>query len=187
MNRDNLTKLADYLESLPEDYKDFGMAGYLHVFDARKAAEYAQHNGGVAKCGTAACAIGHGPAAGILFPEPTADSIFWNNTTVPLYTKDDLEFPVDWVEACAPDWGEYSYEFFIDGEGDEAPEWAWCFGGSWAQIDDHHWGAAARIRYLLAGNEPPKVQTVRGVEIPFIDDAASEEHVALYDRFRKTA
>ena len=45
--RANLTKLADYLCNLPDDYQHFNMSYF------------------VSECGTSACAVGHGPAAGI--------------------------------------------------------------------------------------------------------------------------
>lgn len=63
MHRENLEKLRDYLVSLPEDYEYFDMG----IF-------YAEEEEGVAlgkvpqktTCGTVACAVGHGPAAGIM-------------------------------------------------------------------------------------------------------------------------
>ncbi len=45
MNKENLKKLADYLDTLPPDYIGFDMTFF--------------------QCGTVGCAVGHGPAAGI--------------------------------------------------------------------------------------------------------------------------
>lgn len=64
-HRDNLLKLAAYLEALPEDYGQFDM-GYFN-------AEVDDYNDTIDlplsdrkyDCGTVACAVGHGPAAGI--------------------------------------------------------------------------------------------------------------------------
>ena len=62
-HRTNLTKLADYLAKLPADYQHFDMRDYnrtssdggytLHLADRSY------------DCGTVACAVGHGPAAGV--------------------------------------------------------------------------------------------------------------------------
>jgi hypothetical protein len=64
-HRDNLLKLADYLEKLPDDYEQFHMYSYMAeryragwtTFDLNERSKPA--------CGTVACAVGHGPAAGI--------------------------------------------------------------------------------------------------------------------------
>lgn len=55
----NLRKLAAYLLTLPADYPDFEMDNFAQaqgVFGGSVAY--------VPACGTAACAVGHGPAAG---------------------------------------------------------------------------------------------------------------------------
>jgi len=51
-----LRKLADYLMKLPPDYKDFCMADY---------ARFERQPYEMKSCGSVACAVGHGPAAGI--------------------------------------------------------------------------------------------------------------------------
>jgi hypothetical protein len=55
MNCENLQKLATYLRSLPADYQEFDMEVYAS--DNSFAHPLS--------CGTAGCAIGHGPNAGI--------------------------------------------------------------------------------------------------------------------------
>lgn len=130
MNQENLDKLATYLEQLPVDYKHFDMEGYYdkdHQLTREQALDYALNNGGVDKfdCGTVACAVGHGPAAGIL--------LTLNETTI----------------FGAPDWDRYSKRFADGGD------FEWLFSSYWADMDNTHRGAAARIRYLLAGNEIP--------------------------------
>ena len=55
-HRDNLEKLAAYLEALPSNYQDFDML----VFNEENSNEPVRQT-----CGTAACAIGHGLSAGI--------------------------------------------------------------------------------------------------------------------------
>lgn len=69
----NLNKLADYLDGLPDDYAHFKMATYVgdygndgdddgisYEFDLGEA-----DTDRVLNCGTCACAVGHGPLAGI--------------------------------------------------------------------------------------------------------------------------
>lgn len=56
--RENLKKLADYLAALPDDYKQFEMRAFSSEND---------DEGPPIKvvCGTAGCAVGHGPNAGL--------------------------------------------------------------------------------------------------------------------------
>ncbi len=54
--RANLAKLSAYLKGLPADYSHFDM-GVYNSTDRKRATPR--------KCGTAACAAGHGPSAGI--------------------------------------------------------------------------------------------------------------------------
>lgn len=63
----NLRKLAAYLAALPKDYEHFDMEDYFTMGNNPFALYYV---GELRKrdyniCGTAACAAGHGPAAGI--------------------------------------------------------------------------------------------------------------------------
>lgn len=150
----NLEKLATYLEGLPKRYKHFGMASFTdNIADWEARKKYALENGGVAQmgCGTVACAVGHGPAAGVLF---TKDDIFF-------FSNGDARLK----------WWEYSYRNFC-GEGEI---WEWMFGGVWADIDNTHRGAAARIRYILSGRKVPE---------DFDYNWAKRKHRALYKEFR---
>lgn len=126
--RENLEKLAAYLEQLPADYQHFEMSTYVDpdYNKTKTVAEYALNNGGLNTCGTAGCAIGHGPAAGILF---TKEQFHWGR----------------------PSWGDY-VENFVDCEFDE--EYNWLFHPSWSYEDNTPHGAAARIRYFLANGIP---------------------------------
>lgn len=58
--RANLRTLADYLRQLPPEYPDFAMD--LFTRDGRGWSHDEAH---VIVCGTAACAAGHGPSAGV--------------------------------------------------------------------------------------------------------------------------
>ena len=64
----NLLKLADYLATLPDDYEQFDMSEYMMARDGDdrrywEIIDLAERSKPV--CGTVACAVGHGPAAGI--------------------------------------------------------------------------------------------------------------------------
>lgn len=126
--RRNLAKLAAYLEGLPRDYRHFNMGYYLKLKSNGDELAYVRKNGGVASCGTVACAVGHGPAAGILF---RSGDFVWGE----------------------PHWRAYAERFVPKEHG---PDCEWAFGGSWSHHDNHHWGAAARIRYLLKHGRPPE-------------------------------
>ena len=77
----NLKKLAKYLATLPDDYEKFHMKVYCSTIDeggyvgdedfGPNQADAILSN----KCGTVACALGHGPSAGIM---PTKDDHFWD-------------------------------------------------------------------------------------------------------------
>lgn len=131
--RKNLLKLAAYLESLPANYKHFDMEGYADhrgdcdlpmdkdLYAAKKPHEF------LANCGSVACAVGHGPAAGIrLFPEEVKER--WNEVS----------------------WSRYADRAF---GADDRGVFHFLFDGDWTDVDNHHYGAAARIRYYLATNE----------------------------------
>jgi hypothetical protein len=67
-HKDNLLKLATYLETLPDDYEQFDMRDYMMEPDGDdrrcwQAVDITERSKPV--CGTVACAVGHGPAAGI--------------------------------------------------------------------------------------------------------------------------
>lgn len=157
MNIENLTKLAVYLEGLPSDYDHFGMASFVesnHGFE--KLQNYALNNGGVHTCGTAACAAGHGPAAGILVPKK-------------------------YVTAYSVNWVLYSREKFdLD-----SAEWEWLFDGGWTDYDDTHQGAAARIRYLLEHKKPPRDQHGNGFAIIDVGGFGEPDHLELYRPYVK--
>jgi len=129
MHASNLDKLATYLEALPENYAHFNMGVYLTVrYYSAVAAEwvYAQNPQAlIHECGTVACALGHGPAAG-----------------VPALATSHLGI----------EWYDYAILQFVDEESDQ---FDWLFSGSWGDIDNTPHGAAKRIRYLLADKEIP--------------------------------
>jgi hypothetical protein len=74
MNRTNLDKLATYLEGLPADYRHFGMSAYMQSVD--RAHFFINQAPLAGSCGTIACAVGHGPAAGIPADEGT---VWWTD------------------------------------------------------------------------------------------------------------
>jgi hypothetical protein len=67
-HRDNLLKLADYLDALPDDYEQFDMSEYMMERDDQHPAYWGTlsiEERSKPVCGTVACAVGHGPSAGI--------------------------------------------------------------------------------------------------------------------------
>jgi hypothetical protein len=67
--RANLTNLAAHLKALPDDYGHFGMSTYANVMSDGYLETSCAWQKPVAidinVCGTAACAVGHGPVIGI--------------------------------------------------------------------------------------------------------------------------
>jgi hypothetical protein len=143
--KDNLCKLASYLQSLPEDYEHFDMSRFNGDDIQLLQREH---------CGTSACAAGHGPYAGI---SPAA-----------YYTGDGL---------YAIDWAKYSAREFLGrwDHTDDQSLWEWCFGGLWRRWDDHHYGAAARIRFLLENG---------GVPERFWTSEDGDDFVDAYSKYR---
>lgn len=144
--RQNLTTLATYLDTLPKDYEHFNMASYMCVnhtdnFDQLK--NYALLNGGVSECGTSACAVGHGPAAGLFFRE----NEFFEYEDGHIY----------------PNWSVYCRRAFIDdGFTTNGVAWSFLFSSSWRHVDNTTRGAAARIRYFLDNGIPEEYYWVSG-------------------------
>jgi hypothetical protein len=62
-HRENLLKLADYLDKLPDDYEQFHMREYMMTTGGREVMYIWEQT--KPDCGTVACAVGHGPSAGI--------------------------------------------------------------------------------------------------------------------------
>jgi hypothetical protein len=133
--RANLKKLADYLDTLPPDYKHFDMTYYtdhegncdledIDELASKRPQEF------LANCGTVACAIGHGPAAGIR------------------RYRTDIDCDGDF------DWDEYSERVFGCISDNEVFEY--LFDSNWCHNDNTHYGAAARIRYYLENGVPKK-------------------------------
>jgi hypothetical protein len=127
-HKDNLLKLADYLDALPADYKEFDMRDYNTVkADTLSGTRSLDPNKRRYGCGTAACALGHGPAAGIR-----------------VYG--------DWC------WDDYCKRVFgIDRDfRRNTDEFDYLFGSTWTQYDNTPHGAAARIRtYVELGGKTP--------------------------------
>lgn len=78
-HRANLDKLAAYLESLPEDYDRLKMAQFVTIDHSWAAYSYSPQFGAErfkTDCTTCACALGHGPAAGLPVDDYDRD---WND------------------------------------------------------------------------------------------------------------
>jgi len=141
----NLATLAVYLEKLPIDYQHFRMSTY---YSGSNDEEYVVCEEPMT-CGSVACAVGHGPAAGICAPYP---DIGWNDYA-----------------------GLFTGNIYASTESNAC--YNWCFSGRWAMIDDTHRGAAARIRYLLDKGVPEGFD-VSSLPTPF-DPPTGEQRALL--------
>lgn len=138
-NLANLIKLAYYLESLPEDYAHFDMHNYFDLHTTKLSGypltlnhleqyKYIKKQRTLQKCGAVACALGHGIAAGVAPP------------TYPYKHIEDVNIRIFWddYEKLFTNDNKLIYDF--------------VFSSIWGEVDNHHYGAAARIRFLLAGH-----------------------------------
>jgi hypothetical protein len=129
--RDNLIKLLAHLMSLPDDYKYLDMRHYQAVVtDKRELVESVdvQNPKMPGECGTVACAVGHGPAAG-----------------VPVTSKDRGWYA--YAERCFVGTSHDSYDFYVN--------FVFIFDGDWSGIDNSVKGVCARIGYFLTEGLPP--------------------------------
>lgn len=118
--RGNLAALAEYLESGPAlrfDMARFAADGERHEIDPEA----------MLRCGTAACALGHGPFAGL----PAKRQEEWKDYAFRVFGVGPTDI------------------------GSQSPAFLWMFGGAWAEIDNSPDGAAARIRWFLRNGVPP--------------------------------
>ena len=91
-NRENNEKLAHYLMSLPRDYEHFNMSIFSSA--SKHLAEKKDF-----ECGTAGCAIGHGPNAGIKPSRPMS----WNNYYLEYFEPNN--FSAHFFDWCfSPNW-----------------------------------------------------------------------------------
>jgi hypothetical protein len=125
-HKDNLLKLAAYLETLPDDYERFDMFEYMMECDGddrRYWETLGPDERSKPSCGTVACAVGHGPAAGIR-----------------IYRD------LDWTDYSARVFGEFEGDYLV---------WDYMFSPRWSHTDNTPKGAAARIRtYVTLGHTP---------------------------------
>jgi len=127
----NCAKLASYLETLPEGYEHFAMDCFYGDDNLATVSGYNV-------CGTVACAIGHGPAAGVKVG------------------RDDR------LRSGAILWWSYSDRFATP----HTPAWLFMFDGEWAEVDNTPQGAAQRIRWILDGNDPLGVGDLSYKQVP---------------------
>lgn len=123
IQRANIAALADYLRTLPADYSHFNMGRYSYDDIGPADVSLAM------ECGTAACAVGHGPLAdGIVQPGTICSSM------------------VD-------SWNYYCLQAFgVDADGEV---YKWLFDGDWVHTDNTIEGAVLRIEhYLKSGTYP---------------------------------
>lgn len=142
----NLRRLADYLDSLPEGYEHFSMEVYYvdpksARYSSKTTPERAARLG--MGCGTSACALGHGPAAGIV-PVPNTG----------------------WGEYAFLFVGNHGFvdpQYYLPMSG----LWSFLFSPNWYRptVNTPH-QAAARIRYALEHGVPDRSPT-RSIDIDY--------------------
>jgi len=95
INVENFTKLAKYLRSLPDDYVRFDM-GTFHMGYGSDSDDNPLDEDEI-PCGTVACALGHGPAAGV-----TTTSDDWLGYYLANFSGESYAylwcFDNDWIE-----------------------------------------------------------------------------------------
>ena len=110
--RANLETLASYLESLPPDYGKFNMRHWFRSSGHNRISEFEYGTTGCiikeGDCRTSACALGHGPAAGILVGH---EEMLPGNSKI--------------------DWAEYGSRFCSTSD---SGMWGWFFGGVWDTV-----------------------------------------------------
>jgi hypothetical protein len=133
----NLARLAAYLRTLPDLYAGFHMGDYFQVgptdlpddpsYLSQMPAGNAQQISKEIPCGSTACAVGHGPAAGM-----------------PLLEQPNCRARQEGYDSIVEDWPAYESRVFGDGLYEA------LFEGGWAAVDNTTRGAAARICAVLA-------------------------------------
>lgn len=144
LNRPNLFRLALFLYDLREPDR-FSMRWFCGRLDGITPAELCSSSKSyyevnlldeptdiTNECGTVGCAIGWGPAAGII------------------------------PRAIDQDWLDYSRQFMeTPGMVVDSSAWLWCFSEDWADVDNSPRGAAKRILWLLLRGLPVDVHGQR--------------------------
>jgi len=78
MNKENLLKLAKFLDELPEDYKHFNMHSWATSEKVDVDPDQLLDTN-IYKCGYVACAVGHAPQALGLMVEDLRDFYVWSD------------------------------------------------------------------------------------------------------------
>lgn len=138
MNTENLSKLATFLDELPEDYRQFGMADFTNQWMSPEELKQYQTDPTYNPCGSAACAVGHAPAAGIKVDPSTITQQILDGYSTDIWDA--------YVQAA------FGIKF-------DSTAFEFMFGGGWADHDNTPKGAAARIRYVVANNNIPDIPT----------------------------
>ena len=115
----NLLILANYLAALPENYEHFDMGVFITTDESEPVPSMVTEDV-LHRCGTVACAVGHGPAAGIA---PKQGQYWWGYLTN--FTGGE----------------ENSFDDNI---------YLQLFDDDWSIVDNTTKGAAARIYHFLA-------------------------------------
>ena len=127
----NLLKLAAYLREL--DHKKFDMGNFYEYYDEQQeepvhlTPDKLESYDEPSPCGTVACAVGCGPAAGL--PSTEEDDDCWDTYSRRVFIKRDVSYKSHRVLAHRA--------------------WFFLFSGAWEPLDNTPTGAAERIEFLL--------------------------------------
>ena len=130
----NLLKLAAYLREL--DHEKFNMDKFYEYYENHNNQQSISltpdlletHDTEPNHCGSVACAVGCGPAAGI--PVAESDEDCWEIYSGRVFVQSDVE-------------GNPPNQFLAN------RTWAFLFSGSWSRFDNTPTGAAERIQFVL--------------------------------------
>lgn len=147
----NLRSLASYLMTV--DPKAFDMDEYYMAGEGIWQLHSLLKDGSLIRyeCGTVACAVGHGPGAGVM---PTLQDGSWPNYAARVFGANS-----------------------DPARGEDTLVHTWCFHGQWADIDNTPDGAAKRITYMLKHGVPsfvdddsPKLYAHVVVPLPALEE-----------------
>jgi len=128
----NLLKLAEHLRGL--DREKFNMNYFYEYYDDLQdrrvtlKPDQLEYQDDPHPCGTVACAVGCGPAAGIPVVESDGDCWEMYSSRVFVQRVVGVNPPHRFLAECT---------------------WAFLFSGSWARFDNTPTGAAERIQFVL--------------------------------------
>lgn len=130
-HRNNLRRLANHLAALPDDYDHFDMAWFAWDDLEDDTIAIGQFRPALlCRCKTTACAIGHGPSAGI---------------------EIDPDQDINWMAYSARVFGLHTDTHATPAQ---SRSWLYLFSERWSGVDNRPQSAALRILHFLESGVP---------------------------------